>query len=131
MTTFTGQFDVTSWNEDTYREFDGGRKLTRASVAQTFAGDLTGEGNVEWLMSYNDDATAQFVGLQYVETNLDGRDGSVVIETSGDFDGKRAKGQWRVIPGSANGVLAGMSGTGTFEAPLGGKPSYRLDASFA
>jgi hypothetical protein len=131
MTRFTGQFDVTSWDEDTYTQLDGDRKLTRASVGQKFRGDLTGDGTVEWLMSYNDDGTARFVGLQHIESSLDGRKGSVVIETIGDFDGKKAKGEWRVVEGSAVGGLAGMTGTGSFEAPLGGKPTYRLEASFA
>ena len=131
MTTFTGQFDVTSWDEETYTQLDGDRKLTRASVEQKFTGDLPGDGTVEWLMSYNDDGTARFVGLQHIESSLDGREGSVVIETIGDFDGKKAKGDWRVVKGSAVGGLAGMTGAGSFEAPLGGKPSYRLEVSFA
>ena len=130
MTTLRGEFAVAAWDENAYLERDGERKLTRASVGQTFTGDLTGSGTVEWLMSYGEDGTARFVGLQHIESDADGRNGTVVVETAGDFDGQKAAGSWTVVPGSGTGDLEGMAGTGTFEAPLGGTPSYTLDATF-
>ena len=32
MATAKGQFELASWNEDTYQELDSGGKLTRATV---------------------------------------------------------------------------------------------------
>jgi hypothetical protein len=54
----------------------------------------------------------------------------VVIESNGKFDGKKAAGTWSVLPGSGEGDLEGITGKGRFEAPLGGKPSYSLEARF-
>ncbi len=131
MARATGEFKITSWNEDTYKELEGGAKLTRASVTQGFTGDIEGEGAVEWLMCYSLEGTARFVGLQRVEGSLGGRGGSFVVECAGDFDGGQAKGNWKVVPGSATGDLTGLGGTGAFQAPLGSKASYNLDYELA
>lgn len=130
MAKLEGEFEVTSWDEDTYQKLGGERKLTKASVTQKFTGDLAGSGAVEWLMSYADDGKARFVGFQRIESTAAGRVGSVVIESNGKFDGKKAAGTWSVLPGSGDGDLEGMTGKGRFEAPMGGKPSYSLEARF-
>jgi hypothetical protein len=129
VTHATGTFNYTSWDEDSYAETDGG-KLTRASVKQTFAGDIEGEGSVEWLMAYREDQTAHFVGLQHVVGRLAGRSGEFVLETSGTFDGKTAEAEWTVIPGTATGELRGLRGTGGFSAPHGPEASVTLDYDF-
>jgi hypothetical protein len=127
MSTLTGGFELASWDEQTTQELEGERKLTRADVTQTFTGDLEGEGSVTWLMCYAEDGTAHFVGMQLVRGVIDGRKGSVVLETIGDFDGTVASGTWTVVPGSATGDLAGMTGTGRFEAPHGPNATYTLE----
>jgi hypothetical protein len=131
MPKLDGEFTLSSWEEETYAEREGERKLTRATVTQDLAGDVVGKGQVEWLMSYGKDGTAHFVGLQQFEGVIDGREGSVVLETIGDFDGTEATWSGRVIEGSGTGGWAGMSGEGRFQAPHGSKASFTLDYSFA
>jgi hypothetical protein len=63
MTDASGTFQVTAGSEDTYYELDGGPKLARVSGAQRFAGDIEGDGSVEWSMCYLPDGTARFAGL--------------------------------------------------------------------
>ena len=127
MSTLTGGFQLASWDEQTTEELEGERKLTRALVTQTFTGDLEGEGSVEWLMCYAEDGTARFVGMQLVRGVIDGRKGSVVLETIGDFDGTIASGTWTMLPGSATGDLVGITGRGRFEAPHGPNATYTLE----
>jgi hypothetical protein len=127
MTKATGSFELASWDEDTYEEMDDGAKLTRASVTQTFSGDVAGEGAAQWLMAYRPDGTAHFVGLQSITGTIADRKGTVVLETIGDFDGKVAKWAATVVPGSASGDLEGLTGTGSFEAPMGSSASFDLD----
>ena len=129
MTTAKGEFELTGWNENAYLEVDDKRKLTRASVTQEFRGDVTGVGSVEWLMSYQPDGTARFVGLQRIEGTVGGEQGSVVLETVGEFDGTEAKGTWTVIEGSGTGGLTALHGTGSFAAPHGPKATYELEYS--
>jgi hypothetical protein len=122
-----GKFKVESWDEETYAELGDGRKLTRASVKQAFSGDIEGEGAVEWLMCYRPDETADFVGLQRVDGRVGERSGSFVLQNAGTFDGREARGEWSVVPGSGSGDLSGLRGKGQFTAPLGGEPSLTLD----
>jgi hypothetical protein len=125
-----GRFKLESWEEDRYAESGDGGKLTRASVKQTFLGDIEGQGTVEWLMAYRADETARFIGLQHVSGRLGGRSGDFVLETSGSFDGSTAEGEWSVVPGSGTGELRGLRGTGGFSAPHGPEASVSLDYDF-
>ena len=123
---FTGKIE--DWNETTIAEIEAGGKLTQASVKQSFAGDLEGDGSVDWLMCYRPDQTAEFVGMQRVVGRIGDRAGSfVMLQTDGTFDGKVAKGKLTIVPGSGTDELAGLSGSGEFNAPMGGEPSSELE----
>lgn len=126
MTTLNGGFQVASWDENAYDEREG-RRLTRASVTQRFEGDIAGEGSAEWLMAYQPEGTARFVGLQVVEGEVSGRRGTFVLETAGEFDGAMARWEAGVVPGASTGELTGLTGGGRFEAPHGSRASYELD----
>jgi len=126
-TTATGTFEVTSWDEAPYAELESGGKLTRASIKQTFEGDIAGEGAVEYLMCYRKDGTASFVGLQRVDGRVHDKVGSFILALEGEFDGGAARGTWTVVPGSASNELKGLSGEGGFEAPLGPQATTSLE----
>jgi peptide-methionine (S)-S-oxide reductase len=119
--------EIVTWDEHTVEEINAVSKLTRASVTQSFRGDLEGEGRVEWLMFYRDDKNASFVGLQRVVGRLGGRGGSFVMRVSGEYAGGVAKGRWTVVPGSGMDGLLGIAGEGGFEAPPGKTTAITLD----
>ena len=127
MSRATGKFSVTGGSEQTVRETPGEVKLTRVSGTQRFDGGIVGEGSVEWVFCYRPDGSAVFAGFQRIEGSIDGRSGSLVMESTGNHDGRRSKGHWRVIPGSGTGELAGIGGEGSFEAPGGPQVTYELD----
>lgn len=127
MTEAKGIFEIAGWDEKTYEELPNGGKLTEAKVKQRFTGDVSGEGSVIWLMAYTDPKTAAFVGLQRVVATIAGKRGSFLLETTGDFDGKIARGDWSIIAGSGTDELAGINGAGVFEAPHGSRATYRLE----
>jgi Protein of unknown function (DUF3224) len=127
----TGIFKIEGWDESADSEQEDGRKLTQASVKQSFSGDIEGEGSVEWLMCYRPDQTAEFVGLQRIDGRLGGRSGSfVLLQTDGSFDGTEAKGQLSVVPGSGTGELSGLRGQGQFSAPRASEALMTLDCDF-
>ena len=126
-----GTFKVEGWDEETYSERGEGRKLTRASVKQALSGDIEGAGRVEWLMCYQPDDTAEFVGLQCVDGKLGDRSGSFVMRSDGTFDGCEARGELTVVPGSGTGDLGGLSGTGEFTAPMGSDARIELEYELA
>jgi hypothetical protein len=127
----TGSFQVKAWDESTYRELDGGGKLTLATVQFGLRGDLEGEGSVRWLMAYRADGSAHYTGLQHVTGSIAGREGGFVVETVGDFDGQVAAGTWEIVPGTGTGALAGISGKGSGRAPSGAEATYQLDYDLA
>jgi hypothetical protein len=122
-----GSFELSSWDEAPYEETDQGTKLTKAEVSQKFTGDLIGQGTAHWLMFYRSDGTAHFVGLHRIEGTLGDRQGTFVLETSGDFDGTSATWEAIVIAGSGTKDLAGLTGHGEFGAPKGPKATFELD----
>ena len=127
MAKATGSFRITSFNEDTYEDRGEKAKLTHAWGDQAFSGDIEGDGQVHWLMSYRPDGTATYVGLQRIKGSVGGRRGTFVIDASGEFDGAASRGRWSIIRGSGTDDLADVTGTGTFEAPGGPNATYDLD----
>jgi hypothetical protein len=131
MTTANATFQVTGWDEQTFVELDGDGKLTQASVQQAISGDIEGSSDVRWLMAYTADDRAEFVGMQTVTGALGDKSGAFVLRSVGTFDGKQAIGDLTVVEGSGTGDLAGVAGTGTFEAPMGDTATVTLDYSLA
>ncbi len=128
MPSMKGSFQLSSWNEDAYEERDG-RRLTRASVTQRFEGDIAGDGAAEWLMAYQPDGRARFVGFQVVDGEIAGRRGTLVLETTGEFDGRVARWDATVLPRSSTGELTDLEGAGKFEAPHGSTAFYELEVT--
>lgn len=126
-----GTFTVSSWDEDTYEELEGGGKLTKARVTFGLAGDLEGRADWNALMCYRDDGTAAFTGFQRTTGTLGGRQGSFVLRADGTFESGVARSTWQVVDGSASGELRGLRGSGTAvsEGGPGGTFSfeYKLD----
>jgi hypothetical protein len=125
----TGTFTIDNWDENGILETDGGSKVTKAKVARSFEGDLEGNGTVEWLMGYDEEGTAIFVGLERVVGSIRDKAGTFVLQHVGTFDGQVSKAQLSVVPGSGTGELSGLRGEGSFEAGLGpeGERSYTLE----
>lgn len=114
-----GGFTVRSWDERPYSEIDGGPKLTRASVVNSFDGDIEGEGTLEYLMVYRDCSSGSFLGLEHLVGRLGGGAGSFVLQHSGTFEGDTVEATWFVVPGSGTGELRGLRGEGGFVAKHG------------
>src|SRR5919204_3112810 len=104
----TARFEIKSWDEDPYNEIEGLPKLTRASVTQSYRGDIDGEGKAEYLMVYGEDGSASFVGTERVVGRLGERSGSFVFQGSGVFEAGVARCSWRVVPGSGTDDLRGL-----------------------
>ena len=121
-------FEIKAWDEKPYAEFEGGRKLTRASVIKTLHGDIEGESSVEYLMAYGEDGSACFVGMEHVVGRIGNRSGSFVLQHSGTFAGGIANETWFVVPGSGTGELGGLRGEGG--AATGHAQEYALTLDY-
>ncbi len=122
-----GTFEVTSWSEEPAEGLDGTAKVTRATFGQRFSGGIEADTLADTVMTYREDGTADYLGFQRVLGRLGGRSGSFVLQSVGSFDGKVARTDVTVVPGSGTGELAGLRGTGTAEVPMGTSGTYALD----
>ncbi len=106
------KFEIKSWDEKPYREFDDGRKFATANVTLTGASDgLDADATYESVMYYAANATGTFVGFMQITGTLDGRRGSFVLQGDGTYDGTTARIHSAVVVGSGTGELAGITGT--------------------
>ena len=120
-------FKILSWDEEPFDESDNGPKLTRAHIKKSFHGDLSGTGNLMYLMTHLEDGNATFIGFEKVVGTLHGRSGSFVLQHTGSYDGQTATAQYEVVPGSATNQLAGLSGAGSFSAGHAEQHDMTLD----
>lgn len=119
-------FQVTSWDEKLLQEIGDDEKMVTARVTQEYAGELQGESSVEYLMFYKDKENAVFTGYETFEGQYKGRSGRFVLAHNGQYSNNVASSDWTILPGSASGELAGLSGTGSFGAGQGGLAAVTL-----
>ncbi len=109
-------FKITAWKEDAAAGTEEGGRLVRAHVTKSYAGELRGDGLVEYVMSYRGDGTASFVGYEILTCELGERSGSLVFEHRGTFASGVVDSVWSIVEGSGTGSLSGISGTVAFSA---------------
>ncbi|MGH7712402.1 MAG: DUF3224 domain-containing protein [Gemmatimonadaceae bacterium] len=124
--TANARFAIKSWDEKPYSEGQDLPRLTRATVTKAFAGDIEGEGQVEYLMMYRSDGSATFVGLERVVAQIGGKSGTFVLQRIGAFENGQAKESYSVIPGSGTGELRALIGEGTSTLGHGTEYSFTL-----
>ena len=113
-----------------YDQPDEGPALTRIHVEESFSGDISGDGLVEFLQAARADGSASFVGIERVTGAVAGREGTFLFQDAGTVQDNIVSGDWFVIPGSGTGKLAGLRGTGGFRASLGEGAQAHLDYWF-
>jgi hypothetical protein len=91
---------------------DAGDAIARMTLAKTFHGDLVATAKGEMLSAGDPRAgTAGYVAMERVTGWLGDRQGSFALQHNGAMAGGRQDLSVAVVPGSATGALAGLSGT--------------------
>ena len=121
---------VTKYEPTAYDEPAEGPGLTRIHVEESFSGDITGHGDVEFLQAGQAGGSASFVGIERLTGQVGGRRGTFLLQDAGTVQGQVVSGNWFVIPGSGTGDLAGLRGEGGFRANLGESAQVHLDYWF-
>jgi len=127
--TLETKLEIKSWDEKPYREFDDGRKFTRAEVALGPA-DGIDSAIFEALMFYRADGTTRSVSLMSITGTLDGRSGTFVLHGTGEYDGTTAVEESTVVSGSGTGELSGLTGTATSRSTHEDYPHMPLTLSY-
>lgn len=121
---------VRTYQPSTYDGPAEGPELSRIHVEESFAGDISGDGVVEFLQAGQADGSASFVGIERVAGELGGRRGTFLLQDAGTVQDNIVSGDWFVIPGSGTGELANLRGEGGFRANLGEGAQVHLDYWF-
>lgn len=121
----SGTFEITTWVETDVAALPDGAKVIHLAATSDFTGDLVGIAQAEEEHYVRPDGTRDFAGLIVVTGTLAGRTGTVVIRTTGTFDGSVARSDWQVVPGSGTGGLRGIRGSGTDVAVVTEAPYVR------
>lgn len=104
-----------------------GPALSRIHIGELFSGDIEACGITEFLQATHADGSASFVGIERINGSLGSRRGTFLIESNGSLSGNEVSAEWRVIPGSGTGELAGLRGAGSLRSKLGEGGTVRLD----
>jgi hypothetical protein len=126
----TAVIAVRQYEPTTYDQPDEGPALSRIHVEETFRGDISGDGVVEFLQAAHADGSATFVGIERVTGAVGGLEGTFLLQDRGTVEGNVVSGEWFVVPGSGTGGLTGLRGTGGFRANLGEGAQVHLDYWF-
>ena len=115
----TAVITVRRYEPTVYDQPDEGPALSRIHVVETFSGDLSGEGVVEFLQVARPDGSASFIGIERVAGAIGGREGTFLLQDTGTVEDNVISGECFVVPGSGTGGLTGLRGNGGFRADLG------------
>jgi hypothetical protein len=126
MTTVSGRFDLTSWDEEVYDDAEGVR-LVRVRNTKTFEGGISGTSTTELLQAVAGEGGAAYVAIERVTAEVDGRKGTFVLRHSATHTADGGDMRVDVVPGSATGDLAGLTGELTIVLTPAGEHTYTFD----
>jgi hypothetical protein len=120
---------VKKYEPAAYDEPTQGPTMSRIHVEESFSGDISGDGVVEFFQAARADGTASFVRIERVTATIGQRQGTFLLRDAGTVENNIVRGEW-FVPGSGAGDLAGLRGTGGFRANLGEGAQVHLDYWF-
>lgn len=123
MTTTTGRFDLTRWDEEVYDEAEGA-KLLRVGNAKTLEGGIAGTSEAQLLQAFAQEGSAAYVGIERVSAEIDGRKGTFVLRHSAVGNASGGSAGVDVVPDSGTGELRGLRGEMTISRTADGEHTY-------
>ncbi|AZG74005.1 DUF3224 domain-containing protein [Shewanella livingstonensis] len=119
-----GVFQITTWNESAYAEHMDSSKQTIAEITQTYSGDISGSAKTRYVMSYQKDGAAVFVGIEHLTISTPEIAGTIVLQHSGRYSQGIAQSQFSIIEGSGTDNLTEYIGHGEFISTEKGQAEY-------
>ncbi|ATC96450.1 DUF3224 domain-containing protein [Pseudoalteromonas tunicata] len=129
QTQLIGTFQITNWQETPYSESDTGAKQSLAIISQQYSGDAEGTSELRYLMSYQPDGTAQFVGFETFTGTINGQAGTLVLQHQGQFVAGVASSTFSIVEGSGTSELATVKGEGSFTTVEHSQANYQISPS--
>jgi hypothetical protein len=123
MHVLKGQFQIKDWQETTQSEHEGTKRCL-ANVQLEYSGDIIGTGELQYLLSYQADGSAEFVGFETIQVSIKGISGYLIIRHLGRFVDGVASSQFEVIQSSIEDKLIGSNGD--FTSGENGQACYTI-----
>ena len=128
MNTFT----MKNWEEHLASGTEGQPRVAYAHATMAYTGVIEAESICDYLLYYAgegyDGGDTTSPGYERFDGTVDGRRGTFVVRHEVGFDPKGIQSKFEVVPGSATGELAGLTGTGSVDGVMGEPAmSYTFD----
>lgn len=117
--TVNGTYRTILWREQDYAKASSAPRLAMAEKEIALDGDLQGKGVLRYSIVYVGEGLSNFTGHVRLTGRLAGREGSFVVEDSGQGTSSAADATWKVVEGSGTGDLAGLRGGGAWHWDTG------------
>ena len=128
----TGEFEVSLQPLDSFAQGSEGMTLGRMSIDKAFTGDLAATSQGEMLTAVTAvKGSAGYVAIEQVSGTLHGKRGTFVLQHFGLMQGDQNRLILEVVPDSATGQLAGLTGTMTINIEDDGAHIYAFDYALA
>lgn len=126
---------LVQWEEHDAIAVNDETKISRCFVTYQLSGDIEGESSLIYSMLYLPNHAVLFSGFESVRGNLLGGQGAFILTHSGTFDAEQAAIAVALVPASAMGSVAGLSGGGEIvshiQDPTKGQLTLRLAGGVA
>ncbi|MET8999556.1 DUF3224 domain-containing protein [Amycolatopsis sp. Hca4] len=129
------RFSTKNWEEKIVSGAEGGPRVAYAHVTFAYEGVIEGESICDLLLYYAgegyDSGQTTSPSFERIEGKVDGREGTFIVRHEYTFDAKGFASTFEVVPGSATGGLAGLTGGGTAGGATGeDKVGYTFEYAF-
>lgn len=122
----TNLFEIVSWDETTIHESENGTKHTRAKISKAYKGQMQGNGELEYLLAYRPEGSAEFVGLEHFVGKIGKESGSFSMTHTGVFNQGSVISDFKIVPGSGTGDLINIAGSGSYKTGEGREVQFEL-----
>lgn len=110
-----GRFTFADWQESPVGPAEAVPRLAHARVTNAFTGGIDAPRTAcDYTIAYTGENVGSYSGMELLAGSVDGREGTFVLEERGTFDATGTVCRFEVVPGSASGDLAGLTGSGGF-----------------
>jgi hypothetical protein len=123
MHTLKGHFQIKDWQETTQSEHVQGKR-SLANVKLEYSGDIVGTSELQYLLSYQEDGCAEFVGFETIQASVKDNSGCLILRHVGRFVDGVANSQFEVIQSSIDDKLIGSNGD--FTSGDNGQANYTI-----
>jgi hypothetical protein len=123
MQNLSGQFQIKDWQESTQQEYATGKR-SLANVKLEYTGDIVGDSELQYLLSYQVNGSADFVGFEQISANIDGNAGCITLQHMGRFEAGIASSQFTVMFSEFDKIPTGSKGE--FKSGENGLADYSI-----